>query len=336
MSRFRLLIRVLLLAVVLLFGLLFDAYRQLHAPLRVTSVQSFEIAPGETLGGVLARLEARQWLPRARAALYLRLYARWQGLGGRIRSGEYALEPTLDLIGTLERFISGSTIVHELRIVEGWTFAQALQALRTNAMIGQTLADAAPEQIMQAIGQPGLPAEGRFFPDTYRFAKNISDVTLLRQAFERMQQMLAAEWRQRASDLPYASADEALIMASIVEKETGAPQERAQIAGVFVRRLQRGMRLQTDPTVIYGLGAAFDGNLRLVDLRGDGPYNTYLRAGLPPTPISLPGRAALHAALHPDDGKTLFFVATGDGTHVFSETLEQHDAAVRRYQLKRP
>lgn len=336
MRTLRRLLRLALLLLVLGLGLLFDGYRQLHAPLRVDGWQSFEIAPGDTLGGTLAKLEARGWLPSARAAAYLRLYVRWQQLGGRIRSGEYALDPGMNLLDALQRFLAGSTIVHELRIVEGWTFAQALQAVRANPMIRQTLAAATPETIMAALGHPGEPAEGRFFPDTYRFAKDTSDLALLRQAYATMEKTLAAEWATRAPDLPYATPAEALTMASIVEKETGAPGERAQIAGVFVRRLRLGMRLQTDPTVIYGLGAAFDGNLRLADLRADGPYNTYLRTGLPPTPISLPGRAALRAALHPDDGKALFFVSRGDGTHEFSETLEQHDAAVRRYQLKKP
>src|SRR3546814_652075 len=253
----------------------------------------------------------------------------------RIRSGEYGIDARQNLISAVALFMSGSTIVHELRIVEGWSFMQALQTIRANAMIKQTLADATPEQIMIAIGQSGVHPEGRFFPDTYRFPKDTSDLTLLKQAYATMNKALSDEWAQRAPDLPYASPDEALTMASIIEKETGAPAERTQIAGVFVRRLRLGMRLQTDPTVIYGLGSAFDGNLRLVDLRNDGPYNTYTRTGLPPTPISLPGRASLHAALHPDDGKALFFVSKGDGSHVFSETLEQHEAAVRRYQLRK-
>ncbi|WP_245540471.1 endolytic transglycosylase MltG [Solimonas variicoloris] len=316
-------------------GLLFDGWQQLHAPLRVDTAQTIEIAPGDTLAGVLARMNAQRWLPSARAALYLRLYVRWHAVGGRVRSGEYALDAHQNLLDALDLFLSGRTIVHELRIVEGWTFAQALQAVRANPMIRQTLADTKPDAIMAALGQPGQHPEGRFFPDTYRFPKETSDLTLLRQAYAAMQKALAEEWAQRAPDLPYATPDEALTMASIVEKETGVAAERAQIAGVFVRRLRLGMRLQTDPTVIYGLGERFDGNIRIVDLRTDTPYNTYTRNGLPPTPISLPGRAALHAALHPDDGQALFFVSRGDGTHVFSATLAEHQAAVRRYQLKK-
>jgi len=335
MRLFRLLGRLITLFVLLAGALAFDAYRQLNEPLRIDGWQTIEIAQGETLAGVLTEMKYRQWLPSARAALYVRLYVRWQGSGARIRTGEYGINQNFTLLSALDLFISGRTIVHELRIVEGWTFAQALQALRANEMIRQTLpADASHEAIMNAIGASGVPAEGRFFPDTYRFPKNTTDVTLLRQAYAAMQKILNEEWEQRAPDLPYASADEALIMASIVEKETGAPFERPQIAGVFVRRLRLGMRLQTDPTVIYGLGNTFDGNLRRRDLLADTPYNSYTRAGLPPTPIALPGRAAIHAALHPDDGKTLFFVSKGDGTHQFSETLEQHNEAVRRYQLR--
>lgn len=332
----RLLATAVILGLLLIGGLAFDGYRQLHEPLRLDAQQPFEIAPGAALATVIEQLRQEHLLPSARAGTWLRLYARWQGLGGRIRSGEYLLDPGQNLLSTIELFMSGRVLLHELRFVEGWSFAQALQALRSNPAIKQTMPDATPEALMAAIGQPGLHPEGRFFPDTYRYPKGTADIALLQQAFAAMQAAAQAEWAQRAADLPYANIDEALTMASIIEKETGAPVERAQIAGVFVRRLRLGMRLQTDPTVIYGVGARFDGNLRKTDLLTDTPYNTYQRAGLPPTPICLPGRAALHAALHPDDGKALFFVSKGDGTHVFSETLAEHEAAVRRYQLKRP
>ncbi|NKF23129.1 endolytic transglycosylase MltG [Solimonas marina] len=328
--------RAVLLVLIIAGALLFDGYRQLHAPLaKVEPGATLVLVPGETLSGVLVDIGQRGWLPSARAASYLKLYVRWHGVGARIRSGEYAINDQMTLIELLDHFLAGDVIVHELRIVEGWTFAQALEAIRADPKIKQTLAQATPDEIMTAIGHPGEAAEGRFFPDTYRFSMGTTDVTLLREAYARMAKILAEEWAQRAADLPYASPDDALTMASIIEKETGAPVERAQIAGVFVRRLRLGMRLQTDPTVIYGLGSAFDGNLHVKDLRTDTPYNTYTRAGLPPTPIALPGRASLHAALHPDDGKALFFVSKGDGTHAFSETIEQHDAAVRRYQLKK-
>lgn len=335
MHKLRTLALLLLLMLALAAGVAIDGYRQLHAPLRLTAPQTFEIASGAPLAVVLADLQKRELLPSARAAFYLRIYVRWHALGGRIRSGEYALPPQKSLLDILALFQSGQTIPHELRIVEGWTFAQALQLIRADPAIRQTMPQASVEALMTAIGQPGVHPEGRFFPDTYRFSKNTTELTLLRQAFTAMQAVIDAEWPQRAPDLPYANADEALAMASVVEKETGAADERPTIAGVFVRRLRLGMRLQTDPTVIYGLGTRFDGNLRKIDLLTDGPYNSYQRGGLPPTPICLPSRAALHAALHPADGKALFFVSRGDGTHVFSETLAEHEAAVRQYQLKK-
>jgi UPF0755 protein len=238
----------------------------------------------------------------------------------------------VDLIALL---VSGKVLLHELRLVEGWTFAQALQAVRGNPVLQHTLTDYTPRAVMTALGKPELHPEGRFYPDTYKFARGTSDLAFLQRAFTAMEQVLAAEWAQRSQEVPYRNADEALIMASIVERETGAPGERAEIAGVFVRRLQKRMRLQTDPSVIYGLGASFDGNLRRRDLLSDTPYNTYTRAGLPPTPICLPGRAAIHAALHPAAGETLYFVSRGDGSHQFSETIAEHNAAVRKYQLKR-
>jgi UPF0755 protein len=187
---------------------------------------------------------------------------------------------------------------------------------------------------MEAIGVSENHPEGLFFPDTYYFPNHTTDRDFLLRAYRMMQQKLAAAWGQRAENLPLQTPYEALILASIVEKETSAAQERAQIAGVFVRRLLKGMRLQTDPTVIYGLGEEFDGNIRRKDLRTDHPYNTYLRAGLPPTPIALPSQASIEAVLHPAAGKTLYFVARGDGSHYFSTTLDEHNAAVRKYQLK--
>lgn len=313
-----------------------DVRRALHQPLVLAQPQAFEIEDGEAFAATLRRLRTQGLLDTDRAVFYLRVYVRVQNIGSKIRSGEYELRPGLNALDLLALFMSGQTLLHELRITEGMTAAQALQLIAAEPNLRHTLSSIEPAAVMAALGEPDLPAEGRLFPDTYRFPKHTPDLTLLRQARAMMQNVLAAEWAQRAPELPYASADEALIMASIVEKETGAAAERPQIAGVFVRRLRLGMLLQTDPTVIYGLGARFDGNLRLADLRADTPYNTYTRKGLPPTPICLPGRAAIHAALHPDDGKALFFVARGDGTHAFSESLEQHNAAVRQFQLKKP
>jgi len=231
--------------------------------------------------------------------------------------------------------VSGRAVLHELRLVEGWRFDEALAAVRQHAALQQTMPQADAAKLMKALGHGELHPEGRFYPDTYHFPRGTTDVAFLRRAFDTMQSALDVEWPRRAEGLPYLVPGDALTLASIVERETGATSERAEIAGVFVRRLQLGMRLQTDPSVIYGLGATFDGNLRKRDLLADTPYNTYTRRGLPPTPICLPGRAALQAALHPAPGKTLYFVARGDGSHQFSATIAEHDAAVRKYQLRR-
>lgn len=315
-------------------GLLYrDMRTQLEMPLNLQAQTDFVIEPGQSLQGVLARFVANGWLPSPRSAEYLRLRARLEPQLAAIRAGEYRLQPGMTAPMALALFVSGRTLVHSVRLIEGWTFAQALDAIRAHPKLRATQDGADAARVMAVLGAAGVPAEGQFFPDTYQFSAGTTDLAVLRQAYQAMQTTLAQVWAQRDPDLPYATALQALTMASIIEKETGAPQERAQIAGVFVRRLRLGMRLQTDPTVIYGLGAAFDGNLRRVDLQTDTPYNTYTRSGLPPTPICLPGRAALDAAMHPAVGDSLFFVARGDGTHEFSANLADHEAAVRRYQL---
>lgn len=329
-------VQLVLLLAVAVAAVGFDAVRVLGQPLQIDDEATLLIEEGQAFGSVADRMAENGWLTAApRSTLYLRIYARATGLAIRLKAGEYRLVPGMTALQALDLFVSGKTVLYELRLVEGWTFRQALAAVRAHPQLRQTLKDADAADLMRALGRSDQHPEGRLFPDTYRFARNTTDLAFLRRAADTMDRVLAEEWDARAGNLPYVSADEALVMASIVEKETGAPQERAQIAGVFVRRLQLGMRLQTDPTVIYGIGETFDGNLRLRDLRADGEYNTYTRAGLPPSPICLPSRAAIRAALHPDAGRALFFVSRGDGTHEFSETLAQHDAAVRRYQLKR-
>jgi UPF0755 protein len=333
---FRSLLKLLLFAVLLGIVAVWDFGRQLSSPIQAPANARFEIAAGQSFDRVVERLANDGFLPTARSAQYLRVYARANGLGGRIHAGEYALDPSMTVSGVVDLFVSGRTVLHEVRLLEGWTYRQALDEIRRHPQIRQTLTGNDPATIAAAIGLTVDHPEGRLFPDTYRFSRNTSDIELLRKAAALQARVLDEEWQNRAADLPYATPDEALIMASIVEKETGLSSERGQIAGVFFRRLKLGMRLQTDPTVIYGLGERFDGNLRLVDLRTDTPYNTYTRSGMPPTPICLPGRESIRAALHPEDGKTLFFVSRGDGSHVFSETLDQHNAAVRRYQLKQP
>jgi len=217
-----------------------------------------------------------------------------------------------------------------MTIVEGWRFAELLRALRTNPAIVASTLDG--PGIMTALGEPGVHPEGQFFPDTYSFAKGTTELDVLRQAHQALQTRLDAAWQSRAADTLLKSPYEALILASIIEKETALPAERRLIAGVFHQRLRRNMRLQTDPTVIYGLGESFDGNLRRDDLERDTPYNTYTRGGLPPTPIALPGQASLTAALHPDQTRFLYFVARGDGSSQFSTNLDDHNRAVNKYQ----
>ncbi len=262
------------------------------------------------------------------------LLAKLKGVETRVKAGEYRLESGQTPDDLIEVFVHGNSIQYSFTVIEGWSFRQMLDAIADDLVIEHRLRDKTNEEIMSLIGYPDQHPEGMFFPDTYRFPKGTSDIDFLRRAYQVMQQHLEREWSQRASDLPLKSSYEALILASIIEKETGAGFERPLIAGVFTERLKRNMRLQTDPTVIYGLGESFDGDIRFRDLKKDTPYNTYRRAGLTPTPIALPGLDSIRAALHPAETKALYFVSKGDGTHHFSETLEEHNAAVNRYQLK--
>jgi UPF0755 protein len=260
-------------------------------------------------------------------------YARMRGDDARIRAGEYDVPPGTNPLQLLALFESGVVVRRSVTIVEGWTFRDLRKLLAREPAIVQTLAGQDDAAVMRTLGEPGMAPEGLFFPDTYLYEKGTTDVAILRQARERMRAELDRAWRSRAGDLPIESAYQALILASIVEKETALASERALIAGVFTERLRSGMRLQTDPAVIYGLGASYDGNLRRADLERDGPYNTYTRAGLPPTPIAMPGAASLAAAVRPDERGDLYFVATGlpDGSHRFSRTLAEHNRAVASY-----
>lgn len=312
------------------------AWQWLHeGPLSENNQEQLEITiqSGQTLGKLAAQLSSEQWLRYPKVWL---AYARYKGLATRIQAGSYRLEAGLSPVQLLDKLVDGDVELRQLRVIEGSRYADMLEILRAHSAVEQTLTDWSDDALKQALGlDPEMALEGWFYPDTMLFAEGTTDISLLQAGYARMQEVLTSEWRQRADNLPYETAYEALIMASIVEKETGRASERAEIAGVFVRRLNKRMRLQTDPTVIYGLGPDFDGNIRYRHLREDTPYNTYTRAGLPPSPIALPGRAAIHAALHPTDGETLFFVAKGDGSHYFSKTLEEHEKAVREYQLKR-
>ena len=304
----------------------------LNQSLKLESERLIEVVPGDTPGRLLNRLEAEGVLD---GALWLRLYWRFKLPGQPLHSGEYRLVPkqtAQDLLGLWQR---GEVVQYSLTLVEGWSFRQVRAALARQQALQQKLADLDDRALMKLLGLPGVSPEGRFFPDTYRYVRGMSDLDLLRQARKRLDQVLDEEWLRRAEGLPYRKPYDALIMASMVEKETGVAEERGQIAGVFVRRLRLGMRLQTDPTVIFGLGERYNGNLTRAHLQQPTPYNTYVINGMPPTPIALAGREAIHAALNPVAGKSLYFVARGDGSHVFSETLEQHNRAVREYQLKR-
>jgi len=310
-------------------------FRQwLHAPLHVgPEPATVEIFRGEGLSTVARRLAERGILEHPR---WWALYARLKGADAKVRAGEYSIAPGTTPAVLLRQLELGWVVRHSVTIVEGWTFRDLRRALDREQALEHTLRGKGDDELMRALGEPGQAPEGLFFPDTYVFGKGTTDLQVLRQARERMKKELEAAWSRRADELPYRTPYEALILASIVERETANPAERPRIAGVFAERLRIGMRLQTDPTVIYGLGAGFDGNLRRADLERDGPYNTYTRAGLPPTPIALPGAEALAAAVRPDARGELYFVATGlpDGTHRFSKTLADHEQAVREYLVR--
>ena len=322
---------------VLVAGLLlvFVAWQQhsaLEQPLNLTEELMLEVPAGTTPGGVLNRLQADGVL---HDAFWLRLYWRFNLKGQPLHSGEYRLTPELSVRDLLGLWRRGEVVQYSLTLVEGWSFRQVRTALERQSKLELTLRELSDAQLMARLGYPDVNPEGRFFPDTYRFVRGMSDLDLLKQAYTRLEQVLADEWQGRADGLPYKSPYDALIMASIIEKETGVPEERGEIAGVFVRRLRIGMRLQTDPTVIYGLGERYNGKLTRAHLREPTAYNTYVIDGMPPTPIAMVGREAINAALHPVAGKSLYFVARGDGSHVFSDSLEAHNRAVREYQLTR-
>ncbi|MGB5940125.1 MAG: endolytic transglycosylase MltG [Rhodanobacter sp.] len=311
-----------------------DYVRFGNAPLHVAAQgDSIDVGRGSSFKGIVGELRQRGF--STANPWYWRLLAEQMHVAGKLHAGEYALEPGITPRRLLANMAAGRVLQRNFTIVDGWTFAELRQALNRADKLEhatQALDDAA---IMQRIGADGEAPEGRFLPETYAYVKGDSDLDILRRAHAAMVKTLDELWAARAPDLPLATPYEALILASIVEKETGIPAERAQIAGVFVRRLESHMLLQTDPSVIYGMGANYAGNIRKSDLTTDTPYNTYTRPGLPPTPIALPGKPALTAALHPADGDTLYFVARGDGGHVFSRTLEEHNRNVDCYQRKR-
>lgn len=329
------LLGILLVILSLVAGWYWSAYQTfLQTPLKLPEEGLvLNVEPGTNLKRLAQGLTAQGVLSHPD---YLYWHARWKKLAHRIRAGEYLVPAGTTPPALLQLLIHGKTVSYTLTLLEGWNFKQVMAAVRNNKVLKQETQGLDAEQIMALIGHPGVHPEGRFFPETYAFPRGTTDLDFLKRAFAKMEQELDAAWEGRNKDtIMVKNKEEALILASIIEKETGVPEERPQIAGVFNRRLRIGMKLQTDPTVIYGMGDQYDGNIRRSDLRTDTPYNTYVHKGLTPTPICMPGRAALDAAVNPKDGKSLYFVSRGDGTHVFSATLEQHNAAVRKYQLKK-
>ena len=327
--------RFLIFLVLLALAAAGAAYWWLHAPLSLRASDTpgealeLEIEPGTTPRGV-ANAAVKAGIQTDSRLLYY--WFRLSGQDRQIKAGNYEIPTGTTPYELLEKLARGESSQRVVTVVEGWTFKQMRAALAKSEGLKQDTASMTSEAIMTALGRPGVAAEGRFFPDTYAYAKGSSDLAVMKRALHAMDRRLEAAWSQRESDTPLKSADEALVLASIVEKETGTAQDRAEIAGVFTNRLRIGMLLQTDPTVIYGMGEKFDGNLRKRDLQTDTPWNTYTRGGLPPTPISLPGKAALLAAVQPARTKALYFVAKGDGSSYFSATLEEHNRAVNRYQ----
>lgn len=302
----------------------------LTRPLNFSS-DTFIIESGDTLNGIADRLVDKGVMPEPWS---LRVLAKFQGVGRSIQAGEYEFPKNMDLRDFLDRIVSGKGQIDvKITIVEGWTFKQMREALKQAPKLNQVTAEWSDEKIMAALGYPTWHPEGQFYPDTYYYRANDTDLEILKKSFELMQQKLAQAWQSRTDDLVLEDPYQVLIMASIIEKETQVREEQPTIAGVFMNRLKKGMRLQTDPTVIYGIGEDYDGDITRKHLKTDTPYNTYTRAGLTPTPISLPGEDSLMATVKPEKTDAYYFVAKGGGRHAFSKTLAEHNAAVRKYIL---
>lgn len=329
--RLRWLFRLFSLMMAVIAGLILIGAYQLNKPLLIASASSVDLKPGGSLSGLLRELEAQGVMPYPE---YLLAYSRLTGKARQVQAGSYVLEVGLTPLMLLEKLTAGDVLLQQITLVEGWRLSDVELYLAEQALTPSPPYAQLPwfQQWLQEMGASNY--EGLFFPDTYHFAAGSLQIELLKKSAQRLQQVLLEEWANRADNLPYKTPYEALIMASLIEKETGVASERAEIAGVFVRRLQRGMRLQTDPSVIYGLGSEFDGNLKSRHLKDrSNRYNTYRHHGLPPTPIALVGREAIRAALNPLPGESLYFVAKGDGSHYFSTNFEEHQRAVRKYQI---
>ena len=331
MKSFRTLLLPLLIALAAAVGL---AAWWLNQPLNLTA-DSVELSVEL---GQSPREIAQAWVQAGVQTSPRLLYEwfRWSGDARKIRAGSYEINPGTTPRGLLSKMVRGDESLAVVRLIEGWTFRQFRDELAKADSLKPGTAGMSDAEIMAVLGEPGVAAEGRFYPDSYAYSKGASDIAVLRRAHHAMRLRLAAAWAERAADTPLRSPDEALTLASIVEKETGVAADRGKVAGVFVNRLRIGMPLQTDPSVIYGLGPSFDGNLRKRDLLADTAYNTYTRSGLPPTPISMPGKAALRATLRPEATRALYFVARGDGSSEFSETLAAHNRAVSQFQRSKP
>ena len=328
----------LLLTVLTAAGAAVAAWWWLDRPLALASpVVELSIEPG-TAPREVARAWVRAGVLTPPEALYQ--WFRWSGQARRIRAGSYALEPGTSPRMLLAKLVQGDEAFERVRLIEGWTFRQFRAALASAPQLKAGSAGLDDAALMAAIGLPGQPPEGRFYPDTYLYSRGVSDLTVLRRAAAMQRQRLDEVWAGRAPGLPIKTPEQALVLASIIEKETGLPGDRGRIAGVFINRLRIGMPLQTDPSVIYGLsdavGQPFGGNLRKRDLQSDTPFNTYTRAGLPPTPIAMPGLASLRAAVQPEATRALYFVARGDGSSVFSDDLAAHNRAVNQFQRAKP
>lgn len=301
---------------------------------RVVTEQSrnITVANGASMRGFAEQLVDEDLLEEKWSFLF---WARYRNLAGSLKAGEYRIPAGSTMNDLLHLVTSGQVIDYPVTFIEGWSFKQLRAALAKQNQLKHVIDTLDDQSLMKALGAEGIHPEGRFYPDTYHYTASMTDLDILRQAYNKMDQFIEAEWLKRDDDLPLKNRDQALTLASIIEKETGAEIERPLIAGVFINRLRKGMLLQTDPTVIYGMGDSYKGNIRRKDLRKDTPYNTYTRAGLPPTPIAMPGGEAIKATLHPAETNALYFVAKGDGTHYFSSTLREHNNAVNKYQINR-
>jgi UPF0755 protein len=306
-------------------------YQQMLVQPVVSEPEVLVIEKGESFKKIAAKVQLQLKVN----PYWFQIIAYQREVTQKLKAGEYTLQPGMTIPDLLTLLVSGKTRQYAITFPEGFTFKQIRQRLESNPNLQQQLQTMTVEELLKKLGSPYAHPEGLFFPETYFFEKGSSDYAVLKRAYQKMQKVLQQEWQTRQPGLPLETPYQALILASIVEKETAKPSERAIIAGVFIRRLQKGMLLQTDPTVIYGMGDRYQGNIRRKDLKQPTPYNTYVIQGLPPTPIAMPGREAIHAVLHPAKGKSLYFVAKGDGSHVFSATLREHVNAVNRYQKKR-